>query len=388
MPDSRGSPFLGPTQELLSAVEEDLSKEVAIVAHHSAVAKQRVLWILQGLALVLLLGAVRPAGTSAQPQPGDIGIFFDEAGTTCRGEFPPLEYDLEFWLLAFGTPDLVGIESGLQIDPALLIFDTEILPAGAINVGTAPTNWIVGVLEGCIPAASVLQIVRFTWGYYATGLTDALICITPPAPSSVSPPGPAFVSCDGSPTPFRPYPPSGAYPAGCAVVNPTVECGPLPDTYQFALPNKQVQPGAEVDASIVLLQTVSGPAEVAKSECPVAPFTVDEISFSFTWDPAVADYVTTTLANAAQDWELAATNPDPGRVDVQMTGPTPSGPPFWFLNVRLRMRPEGGVTPLLLENATVRFDGVDQPFETTVGQLTAPPVSTEAISFGAVKARY
>jgi hypothetical protein len=117
-----------------------------------------------------------------------------------------------------------------------VVFDSVTNPPTAINVGTAPDNWIVGT-GVCLQEPNVLRLVSFTYGYFTQNAQDMPICITTSTPSSFHPATPGYLRCDDALVPMNAYPDRGpALPIGCGLVNPFIPlakklyCGPVVST--------------------------------------------------------------------------------------------------------------------------------------------------------------
>lgn len=183
---------------------------------------------------LVILALVTLVATSAfaQPEPADMGVFFDQAGTTTTACWPAFTTTNHFYAVAFDMPgDMAGYEFGLTIDPTIIIF-ASVMAAGAapINVGTAPSNWIVGT-GNCVSGVGPVVLVDFTAGFFVSPVADLLICVTPSSPASLFPPVPAYLTCASDILPFG-VAESGSpdYPDGCGVICPTGEAPVATDT--------------------------------------------------------------------------------------------------------------------------------------------------------------
>jgi hypothetical protein len=159
----------------------------------------------------------------AQAEPGDIGVFCDMAGTqtTC---FPPsFVTNNLLYVVGFDLGGVAGYEYGLVWDPRLIIFNTAITPPTGINLGPAPTNFIVGT-GACLDGAGAFVLTTFTYGEFTgpPNNADMTVCLTPSTPSSFLPASPGWLDCIDNLIPFG-IAASGLpdYADGCAVINPT-----------------------------------------------------------------------------------------------------------------------------------------------------------------------
>lgn len=173
--------------------------------------------------MILAVAMLLATSAFAQPEPADMGVFFDQAGTLTAACWPAFTATNQFYATAFDLPgDLAGYEFGLTIDPNVIIFASVMVAgAGPINVGTAPSNWIVGT-GNCVNGAGARVLVSFTAGYFVPVLSDGLICVTPSTPASLNPAVPAYLTCGGDIFPMglaeNGFP---DYPHGCGVICPT-----------------------------------------------------------------------------------------------------------------------------------------------------------------------
>lgn len=187
------------------------------------------------LPLLLTTSGFRAIRAQPPPEPHDLAVVFDPNGTTFCDFPPPFTTDEEFWVVGyFLDGGVAGYEFGLVIDPMLIIFNSVPNPIDAINVGTPPTNWIVGT-RVCLDGSDVLPLVAFTYGYFTANATDMTICPTASTPTSFTPGMPGYLRCDDTLVPMSLFPDRVDYGWGCAVVNPTDTpflqkapfCGPI-----------------------------------------------------------------------------------------------------------------------------------------------------------------
>ncbi len=167
--------------------------------------------------------AVCALATSAFADAGDLGVSFDQAGTTTNAAPPVFTTTNLFYVVAEdanGGTGIAGFEFDLIVDPNILTFGVPvILPAGSpINVGDGPNELIVG-LGNCAQSAGVTPLVQWTYGVFAPGLSDLLICIVAASPSSFAPAVPGYLGCDSSlNSAGARNNGGGSYPDGCGVV--------------------------------------------------------------------------------------------------------------------------------------------------------------------------
>jgi hypothetical protein len=88
-------------------------------------------------------------------------------------------------------------------------------------VGTPPLEWTVGV-GFCTGSPEVLQLVRFTYGFFVSSIQDALICLGPADPASLNPPVPAYLDCSSAILPFGILTDvQSSVPDGCGLLYPS-----------------------------------------------------------------------------------------------------------------------------------------------------------------------
>lgn len=182
---------------------------------------------LMSLAAVLTLVAMTSMAF-AQAEPGDVGVFFDAAGTMTTAEPPAFTTTNIFYVATFDLPQISGYEFAVTVgDPNIVIFAANDLtnPGASINVGTPPLEWTVGI-GLCAGNAGVINLVQFTYGFFVASVSDVLVCVGPADPASI--PGlPAWLRCDGTIIPFGVAENGeGRYPNGCGVMWPTMQ-GPV-----------------------------------------------------------------------------------------------------------------------------------------------------------------
>jgi hypothetical protein len=178
---------------------------------------------MKKLAILAILMAFA-TGAFAQAETGDLGVFFDPAGTTTTATPPAFTTTNLFYVATFGLTALSGYEFMISIsDPNIIIFAAadQTNPGLSINVGTPPLEWTVGV-GFCTGSAGTLNLVQVTYGFFVPAVSDVLICLGPSDPASLNPPVPAYLNCSGQILPFG-VAENGqsAYPNGCGVLYPS-----------------------------------------------------------------------------------------------------------------------------------------------------------------------
>jgi hypothetical protein len=176
---------------------------------------------LMSVAAVLCLLAMATAAF-AQPEDGDIGVVFDLGFTQPTADPPRFTTNNLAYVLAYNlTPEVCGYEFGLVINPLIIIFASVAEPPGNVNLGPAPTNWIVGTGSN-YPGTGIVKLVTLTYGTFDASATDMAICLTPSTPSSFNPPSPGWLECGTDLLfPFGIANHSDFYGDGCGVLFPT-----------------------------------------------------------------------------------------------------------------------------------------------------------------------
>jgi hypothetical protein len=180
---------------------------------------------LATLAIALFAIVALAAPVLAQPSNGDLGIYFDSAGTLSTGtaaHFVPFN----FYVSGFNLGPISGWESRVSIsNPAFLVLSAALNPMNALNVGSQG-NFIVG-LGQCVDSPGVHTLVTYQLGFFVAPPTpvptNVLLCTGGATPSSFG--GvPGYSSCAGQLNAFGVAQNGGSgYPDGCGVINATQE---------------------------------------------------------------------------------------------------------------------------------------------------------------------
>jgi hypothetical protein len=184
-------------------------------------------------ALVILTTAMLLVGTAAvagAPQPGDLGVFFDAAGTTTSIEGVVAFASVNFYVIAFEVPGgLREYEFSVDLPPGVIVLAGRILPGpGCVDVDTGDDNYII-VCDDCLTAPAQSLVTYQQAVFLAAPPPDSQICLGPATPSSGPamgwPPAPIYDTCRfaGDLHLF------GSAYRGCAVINPAVLTPPIPD---------------------------------------------------------------------------------------------------------------------------------------------------------------
>ena len=166
------------------------------------------------------------ATAMAQPEPGDVGVFADPAGTqstiTVTPGVPFIVYVIGFELDGF----VKGFEVQVDIPVGAFVLGTALNPPSGLNFGDVPGEFIVGT-GGCFDGIPQYELVNLTM-FWGAPVADTAICVGPTNPSSQGfNGGPGWLQCDNTQVPFGlAQNGEGRYPNGCLIVNPTMD-GPV-----------------------------------------------------------------------------------------------------------------------------------------------------------------
>ena len=179
---------------------------------------------LATLAIALLALVALAAPVYAQPENGDLGVYFDLGGTTSARPGTPGFAVFEFYVMGYNLGPTSGWESALTLSQAgWNVIGTTLNPPNALNVGQVG-NFIVG-LGVCVDSPGMHRLVTYQIGYFVSPVApnDLILCTGGTNPSSFG--GvPGYASCASELIPFGAAQNGGdSYPNGCGVVNPTLE---------------------------------------------------------------------------------------------------------------------------------------------------------------------
>ena len=180
---------------------------------------------LATLTLAALVALAVPA--HAQPEPGDLGMFADAAGTQTTLDVDPF-VDFSVYAVAFDLPDFKAYElsiSGVG-DLGLIVRDQFLFGPGPINIGQGAQNYIVGT-GACIEQAGPLAMVELVLLSTDPVPADSPMCIGASSPFSLDDPLPAYSTCGNVVVPFGVATNGGQdYADGCLILNAT-STGPV-----------------------------------------------------------------------------------------------------------------------------------------------------------------
>jgi hypothetical protein len=322
------------------------------------------------------------------PEPGDLGIFASpDRLETYLVATPFVPFDV--YVVAFDPPGgMEGFEFAVQTSATFVVIQRELLVGeSSIIIGDPDTNgWIVGLGGACI-AGPKLALVREQLLPVRTGFTDELVCLGPSTPSSL--PGlPNFYQCGQGLVSFGAFPSSSIYPDACLIVNPTLPCGPPAGQY-LQIEDSVGQPGQTVRIPIGLDQRVQ------LKRCTIVPARIVGFSMELGWGAEAATFVAVDPGDLTSDWTVDVEPLAPARVRISATSPDPEldwiedGQGESIAVVELLLSEDTGSTILqtAAETLTDAFTGT-RAVEGAGALVTIQPISTRALSFGALKAQY
>jgi hypothetical protein len=156
----------------------------------------------------------------AQADPGDVGVYFDPAGTATSAPMGPF-VPVPFWVIGSGIGPISGWEATVTFsDPSVIVQNRNYNPPIIVNVGSND-NHIIG-LGGCFDeGAGQALLVQYDVIFLALQ-DDVLICLAGSTPSSFAPSAPGYLTCGADLIAFGAAENGqGVYPDACGVLNPT-----------------------------------------------------------------------------------------------------------------------------------------------------------------------
>ena len=180
------------------------------------------------LATLALAATVFVASTAmAQPEPSDIGVFADQAGTFSTTTVTPF-VSAFMYVIAFDLPAFNAYEfsvQGLQASGATVL-GTVLFGPGPVNIGTFP-DYIVGS-GGCLEGPGAVALATINYIYLAAPPSDTAICIDGVTLSSFASGRPGYNRCPSDELVEFGVAQNGEgrYPDGCLIVNATLD-GPV-----------------------------------------------------------------------------------------------------------------------------------------------------------------
>ena len=183
---------------------------------------------MKTLATLTLAALVAIAAPSQAQEPGDAGIFADEAGTQTTLDVAP-SVPFSVYAVLFDVPGgLKAYELSISGVQELGLFQTgaTLFGPAPLNIGDAAVqNFIVGT-GGCVDELGPLPLVRLDLLALTAPPADSPICIGPSVPSSFDA-VPGYSDCANQIAPFGVATDGGAeYADGCLILNAT-STGPV-----------------------------------------------------------------------------------------------------------------------------------------------------------------
>lgn len=158
------------------------------------------------------------------PFNGEIGIFFDAAGTQTGITGIDVGVPFNIYVVAFeATGGIAGYQFGITMDPNIQLGSTTVYPAGATDHAAGDNDVRVTTGGNCLPETGAVLLVDFV-AVLTDVVSNGSVCLGPsPSACASEPDGPAYLDCVND-CGWRSF--NTAY-EGCAVVNGT---GPVADT--------------------------------------------------------------------------------------------------------------------------------------------------------------
>jgi hypothetical protein len=177
------------------------------------------------IAAISVLAITAPAFAVGTPQAGDLGVFFDPAGTQTgrTGVVPFVGFNL--YVVAFDVPGgMEAYEFTIQMPAGAIVSAGRVLPAGATDFGPGDDNWIVGTGGICRGQTGAFALATYNGVLFLSGpvANDVPVCLVGSSPSSFPNGAPGYLACN-SPGDLRNF---GAAYTGCTLINPLTE-GPI-----------------------------------------------------------------------------------------------------------------------------------------------------------------
>lgn len=178
------------------------------------------------IAAISVLAIAAPAFAVGTPQPGDLGVFFDAAGTSTGrpGVVPYSPFNL--YVIAFDTPGgMEAYEFTIQLPAGAIVSGGRVLPAGASDFGAGDDNWIVGTGGICQGQTGPFALVTYNGVLFLGAVnSNTPVCLVGGTPSSFPNGAPGYLVCN-SPGNLQNF---GFAYTGCSLINPLTE-GPIAD---------------------------------------------------------------------------------------------------------------------------------------------------------------
>ena len=327
------------------------------------------------VALVLLL----PTLVLAQPGPGEIGIYADPNGTVGAFTVTPFA---PYTLYVLAGPG-AGIDSyQFQINGLLetgsVILETTV---SGVNQDSLEPNQFVVEASSCLTGDLVVlaEILVISLGAPAA---DTAICLR----SLEGDGGPEFVDCNGELQDFG-FAQRGEprFPDGCLFFNLTQDLCCYSNIYELGMPELLAQVGDF--RRVPLVSDVSQdwtciPGAIPRTSCvPGEAYRIRRSDLVF--DPTLLRLVGAELGEDVVGWTLTLTEVEPGRVTVDARSPEQQDPwPDLDFGAHIWFEFE------VLAAGTAQIVFGPDSTNPVYGAITQDPVSGDATSFGALKARF
>jgi len=177
------------------------------------------------ITIIVLLLLLSPIAT-AQPEPFDFAVAFDEAGTQYCGIVPGFSAPTRLYFLILNLGEqIVGYEASVSISgPESSGWTITRGSVDGLDLDSDPDGYVVGigVCAGTVGSAYIINTYDFGFFNSPQDPQDTLVCASPPTVANPSIPGfPSYQTCAGELAAGGYYP--GTYqpeaPDGCAIIN-------------------------------------------------------------------------------------------------------------------------------------------------------------------------
>jgi hypothetical protein len=345
------------------------------------------------LAFVLVaLAFSLPASAATYLDPGQIGLFGDPAAEERFATYRHLEPFDVYVVIQEPAQGIRAWEASIEIPPEFILMGIELDHPNSVNVGQTignTVNMIVGLGGGCsfspepypLATLTLMSIERISW--------PVDICMGAATPSSFDPPIPGYVTCLEELAPLDLASPSGV--EGCGQLGADW-CGPIwPARTFLGMLSANGAPGEFADMPLL-------GASGGYLDCWNEARDLTRIDLELEWDFAVGTLESVTLDGLPPDWGAAITPQTTGAL-VSLTGTTGIqllyGVSTHLASMRFQLTMDPGST--VVDILSVAVDGPSiEDLPALVGGpdiqgpaiLSSEPVTTEAESFGSLKATF
>jgi hypothetical protein len=176
------------------------------------------------IAAVVAACVLGPGAAAGQPAVGQIGMYFDGAGTLASRTIVPFE-SFTTYVVVHVPDDLSLFEFSLEVPPGITVTGATGGPPLCIGPGCGPIDWQTGPVE-CLSGGSPMVLVTVQAVALASPVgVDLPFCVERLSWSELDTPGYRTCTNELKPLALAPSPYGNTY-LGCALANPTVLTAP------------------------------------------------------------------------------------------------------------------------------------------------------------------